>query len=60
MNLKPGRSEKGTKFLKIFHLKFDVAQSDLGGRFFQILCPSQNVQTLLNLNILTRLTQHFL
>ena len=33
---------------KIFHLKFDVTQLHqiFGGRFFWILCSSQNVQTL--------------
>ena len=43
--LKFGRSEKGTKFEKIF--QFDVTQyrQILSGRFFQILCLS-NVQTL--------------
>ena len=53
--VKFGHSEKNTKFEKIFHLKFDVTQQCqiLGGRFFfQILCSSQNVQTLpLLLNI---------
>jgi hypothetical protein len=39
---------KGTKFEKIFHLKFDATEQRQieSGRFFQILCPSQNVQTL--------------
>ena len=44
-SLKFGRPEKGTKFEKIFHLQFDVTQI-LSGRFFQILCLSQKVQTL--------------
>ena len=46
--VKFGLSEKGTKFQKIFHLKFDVTQQRqiLSGRFFQILCPSQKVRTL--------------
>ena len=41
-------SEKATRFEKIFHLKFDVTQQRqiLSGRFFRILWPSQNIQTL--------------
>ena len=36
------------KFEKFFHLKFDVNEwrQILSGRFFQILWPSQNTQTL--------------
>ena len=47
--VKFGRSEKGKKFEKIFHLKFDATEQRqiLSGRFFQILSLSQNVQTLL-------------
>ena len=42
-------SEKGTKFEKIFHFQFDVTHYGqiLSRRFFQILCLSQKVQTLL-------------
>ena len=36
-------SEKDTKFEKIFHLEFDPKSNV---KFFQILCPSQNDQTL--------------
>ena len=48
-HLKFGYFEKATVFEKIFHLKFDATESSqiLSGRFFQILCASQNVQTLL-------------
>ena len=42
--LKFGHSEKNTKFEKIFHLKFDVTQQCQ--ILIQILCSSQNVQTL--------------
>ena len=47
-SLKFGRSEKGTKFEKIFDLEFDATEQRqiLSGRFFQILCQFQNVQTL--------------
>ena len=46
--LKFGHSEKGTQFEKTFHIEFDATEQHqiLSGRFFQILCPSQNVQTL--------------
>ena len=46
--MKFGYSEKATKFEEIFHLKFEVTESRqiLSGRFFQILWPSQNIQTL--------------
>ena len=46
--VKFGRSEKNTKFEKIFLLKFDVTQQRqiLSRRFFE-MCPSQKVQTLL-------------
>ena len=46
--LKFGHFVKGTKSKKIFHLKFDATELHQfeSGRFFQILCPSQNVQTL--------------
>ena len=43
--LKFGRFEKGTKFEKIFHSKFDATQTQ-GGRFFQILWPFQKIRTL--------------
>ena len=44
-------SEKATKFEKILHLKFDATEYRQieNGRFFQILFPSQNVQTLTDL-----------
>ena len=47
--LKFGFSEKATKFEKIFHVKFNVTEYHqiLRGRFFQILRPSQNIQTLI-------------
>ena len=37
----------------MFHLKFDATQKHqiLSGRFFQILWPSQNIQTLLFLSL---------
>ena len=46
--LKFGHSEKSTKFEKIFHFRFDITQlrQILSGRFFQIFCLSQVVQTL--------------
>ena len=49
MVLKFGYSEKATKFEKIFHVKFDITEQRqiLSGRFFQILWPSQNIQTLI-------------
>ena len=49
LGLNFGRSEKGTKFEKIFHFQFDVTQRRqiLSGSFFQILCLSQKVHTLL-------------
>ena len=39
---------KAQNLKKIFHLKFDATEHHQieSGRFFQILCPSQNVQTL--------------
>jgi hypothetical protein len=45
--LKFGHSKKNTKYEKIFHLKFDTTEQHqiLSGRFFQNLCPSQNIQT---------------
>ena len=50
--LKFGYSEKATKFEKIFHTKFDVTEyrQFFNGYFFQILWPSQNIQTLKNDN----------
>ena len=57
--LKFGLFEKSTKFEKIFHLKFDTIEERqiLSGRFFQIMCPSQNVQTLKD-NFLERTFVH--
>ena len=50
VNIKFGYSEKATKFEKIFDLRFDPTRwrQILSGRFFQILWPSQNIQTLKN------------
>ena len=47
--VKFGPCEKGTKFQKIFHFEFDPTEyrQILRGRFFEILCPSQKIQTLL-------------
>ena len=49
IRLKFGYSEKATKLEKIFHLKFDTTEQRqiLSGRFFRILWPSQNIQTLI-------------
>ena len=45
---------------KLFHLKFDATDGLIeSGRFFQILCPSQSVQTLIVNSISKRFsTQH--
>ena len=41
-------AEKHSQFEKIFHFKFDASEKGhiFSGRFFKILCASQNVQTL--------------
>ena len=46
--VKLGYSEKATKFEKVLHIKFDITEycHILSGRFFQILWPAQNIQTL--------------
>ena len=46
LSLKFGLFEKGTKFEKNFIFDVTNWRQILSGRFFQILCPSQKVQTL--------------